>query len=318
VAVSPEKNEGVAFSLQGGVTFAYGPSRPAVLRGLDLALPAGRTVAVMGLSGLGKTTLLNLLALLWDPAPRRRWWGKAPPPQLQGRILYHSPRRAIPWDYRTLDRREQTRLRGRDFGLVPQVSHFLSGFTCRQNLRLPLALLGLSRARANERIDQLLELARDSGAGRHDLAEVLQRRRYPVQVSTGQRQRLSVLRAVVHDPVVLFADEPVSNLDARNKGLMLDLFKHWRANDLRFPDQPQQPRTLLLVCHEAETAWEMGDLFLFLHPPGLKDPPGATAQLLGRAEFCRQHGIAPDDAEARFRGPEALRRHIGTMTPLQS
>ncbi len=105
---------------------------------------------------------------------------------------------------------------------------------------------------------------------------------------------------MIHNPAVLFADEPVSNLDAQNKKAMLDLFKLWRGNDLNLPPlaghkENGSSRTLILICHEIETAWEMGEWFLFLEPPRDEALPGATAELLERE---------------KLNGMEALRQRV--------
>jgi putative ABC transport system ATP-binding protein len=252
-----------------GVTFGYEKDRP-ILRDVSLTLPAGRVIAVLGVSGLGKTTLLNLLALLWErPLP-------------EGHIRYGED------DYNALSPGRRHELRTREFGLVPQVPHFLSGFTCRQNLHIPAALLGLSAKAQTERINRVLD-----GGCPPDVRERLDD--YPVRLSTGQRQRLSALRAVIHDPAVLFADEPVSNLDARNKERMLDLFRTWKRGELQLQPRGPHGRTLLLICHELQTAWDMAgdpdDLFLFLRPAA----EGARAELRARALVD---------------GPAALRRHL--------
>jgi ABC-type lipoprotein export system ATPase subunit len=279
------------------VSYRYHRSTPPVLRGMTFELPAGKTVAVLGLSGLGKTTLLNLLCLLWD---RRDG---------SGRIFYHSPRKAQEEDCDLLSPAERAHLRSTDFGLVPQTAHFLPGFTCEQNLRLPLALQGATHRKAGERLGALLDTVSCPGGPGHDLKETLNR--YPARVSTGQRQRLAVLRAVIHNPVVLFADEPVSNLDAENKCLMFHLFALWRGNDLHWrtgTGSTALPRTLVLVCHEAETAWETADLFLFLAPPP-RGEHGATAELVPFEDFCKTQEVS-DGRTDNSHGPEALRRYL--------
>ncbi len=123
----------MSFRLADGVTYAYPPAGPVVLRDLNLSLPDGKTTVVLGGSGVGKTTLLNLLALLWD-----RRLGR-------GSITYTSPRTGRQWDYDAMTPGERAWLRGHEFGLAPQSSHFLPGFTCCQNLTIPLALSGLGR-----------------------------------------------------------------------------------------------------------------------------------------------------------------------------
>jgi ABC-type lipoprotein export system ATPase subunit len=256
----------------GRVTFGYEKDRP-ILRDVSLNLPAGRVIVVLGVSGLGKTTLLNLLALLWE------------------RRIPHGSIRYGDDDYNSLSAGRRHELRTREFGLVPQVPHFLSGFTCRQNLHIPAALAGLSAKAQKERIDRIL----DAGCP-EDVRERLDD--YPVRLSTGQRQRLSALRAVIHDPAVLFADEPVSNLDGKNKERMLDLFRQWKRGELEL--RGPRERTLLLICHELETAWSMArdrdDLLVFMRPTA----EGARAELKTRAEFV----AAEQD------GPAALRRHL--------
>ncbi len=265
----------MSFRLKGGVTYAYPQDGRVVLRDLELELPAGQTTVVMGGSGVGKTTLLNLLALLWDRGLK------------QGSITYQSPRTGVEWNYDRLKPAQRAWLRGREFGVVPQTGHFLPGFTCAQNLLIPLLLNGVAHKPALERVRNLVELvSHKEGTGR-DLLDTLNK--YPGGISTGQRQRLAVLRAVIHDPAVLFADEPVSNLDAANKRLMLELFRQWRGNDLKLPPLPGQPsvagaRTLVLICHEEETAQEMGDWFLRLKPASPDDPAGATAELIDRRQ----------------------------------
>ncbi len=283
----------MSFRLEGEATFAY-PGGPVVLRDLTLSLAGGRTVAVLGRSGLGKTTLLNLLALLWDRGLAK------------GRIVYTSPRTGREHAYHALRPAEQARLRRDEFGLVPQVPHFLSGFTCGQNLRVPLALQGLSGAAARRRAEQLLA---EVGAAGGDLGPVLAK--YPGEVSTGQRQRLAVLRAVAPDPAVLFADEPVSNLDADNKARMLELFRLWRDNRLRLPGRPPCPRTLVLVCHEAETAWGLADAYLFLRPAASGEAGASAEGPVGHDELCERLGLSSDREAGRATGAEALRRCLG-------
>jgi ABC-type lipoprotein export system ATPase subunit len=308
------------------LSFAYPrKNRPpqVILNDLNFTLPLGRSVAILGLSGLGKTTLLNLLGLLWDRKLQRRadnpgavkeTAGPTVGHALQwGRISYR-PRTGPVVHYDELPPHACTRLRGTEFGFVPQKTHFLTGFRCKHNLRLPLLMQGWSEKEADARIQDLLrealgETHEEGGAGA-DLAALLGR--YPDEVSTGQLQRLSVLRSMIHDPPVLFADEPVSNLDVVNKRLILDLFRRWRENQL--PGQAASARTLLLVCHEAETAWEVAakddDQFLFLHPSQSKEQPGARGELISRQDFRAMYGLDPTTADADLTGALAIRRHI--------
>jgi ABC-type nitrate/sulfonate/bicarbonate transport system ATPase subunit len=142
-----------------------------------------------------------------------------------------------------------------------------------------------------------------------DLKEPL--RHHPGQVSGGQRQRMAVLRAIIHNPRVVFADEPVSNLDLVNKTKMIHLLQAWQKGDLLSDNH--QPRTLVLVCHEPETAWTLADDFLFLFPrkPGSDEPgpshcvklhredlPGGAEDIrnrlqAGTALLDREHSASP-------------------------
>jgi ABC-type lipoprotein export system ATPase subunit len=235
----------VSFVLS-SVTYAYRRRDPPVLADLSVALPGGKTTAVVGASGTGKTTLLNLLGLLWE--------GTLAP----GRITYACGDGA-PLDYDGLSHEARARLRLREFGFVLQSCYLLPHFTCAQNIAMPLALHGYGRREREQRVAQLLAEADNA---EKELSAV--QGHLPGQVSGGQRQRMAVLRAVVHNPRVVFADEPVSNLDAENTEKMLDLLMRWRAGTLNGGGGAAERRTLVLVCHDTETAYRMADGFLIL------------------------------------------------------
>jgi ABC-type lipoprotein export system ATPase subunit len=203
------------------------PERPPLdLRGLTLTLPAGGTVALLGESGSGKSTLLNLLGLLWDRPPAA------------GSVVYHHGRTTAA--AARLSRRQHARLRRDEFGFIFQSSFLLPHFTVEQNVAVPLELGGLGRAAIRERVGALLAIT-----GLEDLA-----RRPARTLSGGQRQRVAVLRAIVHDPVVVFADEPASSLDRHNAEVIHDLLARWRRGQLGFQaDRPAGIRTLFLVSH---------------------------------------------------------------------
>ncbi|SIT46097.1 Lipoprotein-releasing system ATP-binding protein LolD [Paraburkholderia piptadeniae] len=157
---------------------AYDVKR-VVLERLDFALGAGEFVAIMGDSGVGKSTLLNLIAGL-DHAD-------------SGDVLIDGT------PVSTLDDDAATRLRRQKLGFVFQAFHVLPHLTLAQNVALPLLLNGIAPARANEM------LAAVGLEGRGD--------DMPRQLSGGELQRVAIARALVHRPTLILADEPTGNLD---------------------------------------------------------------------------------------------------------
>ena len=160
------------------VTKSYASGRQ-VLTGVDYTLEAGEYVAVMGESGVGKSTLLNLIAGLDKPD--------------SGEILVDN----VPMT--ALDDDAATRLRREKFGFVFQAFHILPHLTVAQNVALPLMLNQTGLERASQMLDAvgLLDRGQD----------------YPRQLSGGEMQRVAIARALVHRPRLLLADEPTGNLD---------------------------------------------------------------------------------------------------------
>ncbi len=172
-----------------------GASQRHVLQDLDLELGAGEYVAIMGESGIGKSTLLNLIAGLDTPD--------------SGSISIAGTELSALDDYaRTLRRR-------RDIGFVFQAFHLLPRLSVAQNIALPLYLLGVAREAAAERAHAMLERLRLA-----DRAADL-----PRTLSSGQMQRVAIGRALIHRPRLVLADEPTGNLDPENAALVLDLLK---------------------------------------------------------------------------------------------
>jgi lipoprotein-releasing system ATP-binding protein len=168
-----------------GVWRSYddGERRIEVLRGLDLSVEAGRSVGIVGESGVGKSTLLHVLGAL-DPCDD----GCV---SVAGRVLAG------------LDSRELAQLRSRDVGFVFQFHHLLGDFDAVENVMMPLLIGGQSRGRARKRATEVLE--------QMGLGQRLDHR--PGELSGGEQQRVAVARAVVHRPRLLIADEPTGNLD---------------------------------------------------------------------------------------------------------
>ncbi len=162
-----------------------------VLNDLDYTLEAGEFVAVMGDSGVGKSTLLNLIAGL-DTAD-------------SGAILIDGV------DIATLDDNAATRLRRSHFGFIFQAFHVLPHLSLLQNIALPLLLNGSGMDRAQE----MLEAVGLTGRGND----------FPRQLSGGELQRVAIARALVHRPKLVLADEPTGNLDPDTAADVLHLLR---------------------------------------------------------------------------------------------
>jgi putative ABC transport system ATP-binding protein len=169
-------------------------SRP-VLRDIDLDVAAGEYVAITGDSGIGKSTLLNLIAGLDTPD--------------SGTVSLAGT------EVNALDDRRRTLLRRHDIGFVFQAFHLLPRLTIAQNVALPLSLLGYRHDDAADRAIEMLE--------RLELSDHVNE--LPRTLSSGQLQRVAIGRALVHRPRLLLADEPTGNLDPETAALVLDLLK---------------------------------------------------------------------------------------------
>ena len=172
-----------------------GPRARTVLRDICLDLAGGDYVAIMGESGIGKSTLLNLLAGLDRPD--------------SGQVLLDGA------DLCALGDDALTLLRRKQMGFVFQAYHVLPYLTVAQNVALPLALNGAPRAQTRARVAALLEAVRLGDCGES----------LPRELSGGEMQRVAIARALVHSPRLVFADEPTGNLDPENAGEVLALLR---------------------------------------------------------------------------------------------
>jgi putative ABC transport system ATP-binding protein len=169
-------------------SFRVGEVTTSVLRGVDLTVARGESVAVLGASGCGKTTLLHLVGALDRPD--------------RGTIRVEGV------DVTALGRREQARLRRERLGFVFQFYNLLPTLTARENVEVALELLPISRRELRERAAAALEQVGLAG----------QEGRFPAQLSGGEQQRVAVARALARRPTLLLADEPTGNLDAATGG----------------------------------------------------------------------------------------------------
>ncbi|MHC4818049.1 MAG: ABC transporter ATP-binding protein [Planctomycetota bacterium] len=176
-------------------SFGEGATRVAALAGVDLAIPSGEFVAIMGPSGSGKSTLLHLMGGL--DAPTR------------GRVAVEEA------DLAALDDDRLTVLRRRRIGFVFQAFNLVQVLTARENTALPLLIDGLAERRADERA--LAAMDRVQVAHRAD--------HRPGELSGGEQQRVAIARALVTEPAVVLADEPTGNLDRRTGDHVLTLLR---------------------------------------------------------------------------------------------
>jgi len=164
-----------------------------VLEGIDLELERGDLVAIMGVSGVGKTTLLNLLGALDRPTSGRIW--------LDGQ------------DLGTLSEAGLSALRNAKIGFVFQFFHLLPEFTAAENVAFPLLIRGAGKREAFARAREML--------GEVSIGDKADLR--PGQLSGGEQQRVAVARALINEPKLLLADEPTGNLDAKTGGMVLEI-----------------------------------------------------------------------------------------------
>jgi putative ABC transport system ATP-binding protein len=173
----------------------HGAGRRVVLETVALELGAGEYVAIMGESGTGKSTLLNLIAGLDVPD--------------SGRILVDGQ------DLGALDDAARTRLRRAKMGFIFQAFHLLPHLSVERNVALPLALNGVAASDADARVAEML-----------DAVGMLERRaELPSVLSGGEMQRVALARALVHRPRIVLADEPTGNLDAESAAHVLSLLR---------------------------------------------------------------------------------------------
>jgi ABC-type lipoprotein export system ATPase subunit len=164
-----------------------------VFSGLHFELEAGDIAAVMGASGVGKTTLLNLLGALDRPTEGTVY--------LDGEDLF------------ARDEMELARIRNRKIGFVFQFFHLLPEFTALENVSLPLMISGLDKLEALKKgLDILREVFLEDKAHCR-----------PAQLSGGEQQRVAIARALINEPKLLLADEPTGNLDWKTGELILRL-----------------------------------------------------------------------------------------------
>jgi putative ABC transport system ATP-binding protein len=195
-------------------TYVMGDNLVQALRGVDLSIEAGSSVAIMGTSGSGKSTMMNIMGCLDQPS-RGSYF-------LSGK------------DVARLSRTQLAEVRGRSIGFVFQSFNLLSRTSALENVEMPLMYQGVPGAERHKRA--LAALERVGLAQRAD--------HHPNQLSGGQQQRVAIARALVGDAPIIMADEPTGNLDTRTSYEVMAILQ----------DLVAQGKTVILVTHESDIA----------------------------------------------------------------
>ena len=219
-----------------GLTKSYAGPRPrAVFADVDLELSAGDYIAVMGESGVGKSTLLNLIAGLDRPD--------------RGSIKLGDI------ELTALDDDALTALRRERFGFVFQAFHVLPYLSVARNVALPLSLQGVAAPESDARVAGVL-----AGVGLDERGDSM-----PRELSGGELQRVAIARALVHGPQLVLADEPTGNLDADTASQVLRLLR----------DQIKRRGAAGILVTHSHAAAQTCDRILQLTPAGLRAAPGS-------------------------------------------
>ena len=187
-----------------------------VLKGVDFNAEKGEVVSIMGASGAGKTTFLQILGTLLTPD--------------EGSLVIDGK------DALNLKEKDKAAFRGRTVGFVFQAHHLLPEFTALENVMIPAMIAGgLSQAEIRTKAEDMLARVGLAGRAGHR----------PAELSGGEQQRVAIARALINDPAVLLADEPTGNLDSATKQ---------EIHKLLFDLRDSLGQTIVIVTHDPDLA----------------------------------------------------------------
>lgn len=185
------------------------------LNGVDFKVEEGEFVAIMGPSGSGKSTLVSILSGITEPTT--------------GSVVINGKR------IDQMDRFDMALFRRRSLGFVFQEFNLLDSLTIKENIILPMVLDKKESTTMNSKAAEVMKL--------FDINHIADK--YPYEISGGQQQRAAVCRALVNDPVMVFADEPTGNLDSKSANVVMNCFK--KMNE-------EKNTTILMVTHDVFAA----------------------------------------------------------------
>ncbi|MCE7742186.1 MAG: ABC transporter ATP-binding protein [Candidatus Heimdallarchaeota archaeon] len=195
--------------------FIIGTNVVKAVQGVDLILRDGEFTSIVGPSGSGKTTLLNLIGTLEVPT--------------RGRVIINDA------DLSNLPPLELAHFRRKNLGFVFQFFNLIEGLTTEENIELPLIFDSVPYEERKTRVNQIIkEFELDDLKGK-----------FPEELSSGERQRTAIMRALINNPVMLLADEPTGNLDTKTGQAVLNLFKELNE---------ERGTSITLVTHDLAAA----------------------------------------------------------------
>ena len=209
-----------------------------VLKHLNINVIKGEMVAIVGASGVGKSTLLHILGLLDSPT--------------SGKIFYEGA------NVSGLKENEIARFRNEKIGFVFQFHHLLSEFSALENVMIPALIKGLKKQEARERAEAILNKVGLSERFEHK----------PGELSGGEQQRVAIARALVMKPAVIFADEPTGNLDQKTGESVFEILKKLNK---------ERKETFIIVTHNQALA-KQADRILELKDGRLETAGGGSRE----------------------------------------